>query len=99
MSRQDLVKTHGATLSAVASLATSQTALAANQYRLGVYAYNTDANACYLKFGATATTTSFTVKIASDGFWEMPTNVIDTGIMDVICAADGAGSLYLTELS
>jgi hypothetical protein len=86
-----------ATLTAVASAATSAQALAATSTRKGLTAFNTDANGCYLKYGTTASATSFTVLIPSNGYWEMPLPVY-TGRIDVIWAADGAGSLYLTEL-
>ena len=81
----------------IASSTSSQQALAANASRKMVMAYNTDANACYLKYGAGASSSSFMVKIASDGYWEMPPPIY-TGRIDVLWAADGVGFLFLTEL-
>jgi hypothetical protein len=86
-----------ASLSAVASGTSSAQALAANTSRKGVLAYNTDANGVYLKYGTTASSSSFTVLIPSSGYWEMP-DPIYTGRIDVIWIGDGSGSLYLTEL-
>lgn len=87
-----------ASLSAVASSASSQQALAANTARLGLIAQNDDANAVYVKFGTTASATDYTVMIpGSGGYFEMP-RPIYTGRIDAIWAADGSGSLRLTEL-
>jgi hypothetical protein len=86
-----------ATLSTVASAATSAQALGSNPSRRGVIAVNTDANSCYLKYGATATTTSFSYIIGPNVTWEMP-NPVYTGRIDVIWSADGSGSLFITEM-
>jgi hypothetical protein len=87
-----------ATLSALASLGTSQQLLAANTARRGVILVNTDANAVLIKYGTTASATSFTARIpGSFGQWEMP-GPIYTGRIDAIWEANGSGSLYATEL-
>ena len=86
-----------ATLSAVASGAGSAQALAANAARKGVIGHNTDANAVYIKYGTTASATSFTVYLGPGQTWVMDSPIY-TGRIDAIWAADGAGSLYLTEL-
>ncbi len=87
------------TVSAVASSATSGQIVAASASRLGLSLYNSDANDCYVKFGTTATTSDFTVKIPSGGFYEMPTDMIYIGRIDAIWSADGSGSLHVTELT
>ena len=89
--------TPAARLVAVASSANSGSALLASSNRQGLIAYNSDANVCYLKYGTTAAATDFTVAIPSGGYWEMPEPIYQ-GAIDVIWAADGSGSLYLTEL-
>lgn len=89
--------TGSASLSALDSAATSAQLLAANQSRKGLILVNTDANAVYVKYGTTASATSFTVTIPSGGYWEMPAPIY-TGRIDAIWAADGSGSLYATEL-
>lgn len=87
-----------ATLSALASLATSAQLLAANSARQGLILVNTDANHCRIKYGTTASATSFTAVVpAAGGQWEMPYPIY-TGRIDAIWDADGAGSLYATEL-
>jgi len=86
-----------ASLSAVASSDASQQLLAANGLRSGMVIVNTDANALYIKYGTTASATSFTYLIAAGGTWTMPEPVF-TGRIDGIWAADGSGSAYITEL-
>ena len=81
-----------------ASLATSAQVLAANTARTGLYVTNTDANACYIYFGTTATTTKFTVRLATNERFVM-TAPIWTGRIDAIWDADGAGSLIGSELA
>jgi hypothetical protein len=86
-----------ATLGSLASAATSAQLLAANATRRGLLVYNTDKNRLYLKYGTTASSTSFTVIIESGGYFEMP-QPIYTGRIDAIWAADGSGSAFYTEL-
>ena len=86
-----------ASLTSLASAATSAQLLAANSARKGLVLTNTDANGVYVKYGTTASATSFTVLIPANGYWEMPLPTY-TGRIDAIWAADGSGSLYATEL-
>lgn len=88
-----------ATLSNVNDSATSVTVLAANANRLGAMFYNDSTVALYLKMGATASTTSFTVKIASQGYYELPTTSVYTGILDGIWDSDASGAVRVTELT
>ena len=86
-----------ATLSNVNSSATSVTLQAANGKRLGWYVYNDSSAILYVKFGATASTTSFTVQIAAGGQWAMPPGAVYTGIIDGIWASAN-GAARCTEL-
>jgi hypothetical protein len=86
-----------ASITALASSASSAQLLASNAARKGLILNNTDANAVLVKYGTTASATSFTVRIPLNGYWEMP-KPIYTGRIDAIWEADGAGSLYATEL-
>lgn len=86
-----------ASVSSVASSTSSQTASAANASRRGWLAYNSSSAVCYVKFGATASSSSFTVAIDAGGFYEMA-QPIYTGVIDVIWASIN-GSLLVTELS
>lgn len=86
-----------ATTSSVASSATSVTIAAANATRQGITIFNDDANALLIKYGATASATSYKVKIAGGGYWERPADDRYTGIIDGIWEADGSGSARVTE--
>jgi|GEM_PF-2788394 len=87
-----------ATLSNLASATASATALAANANRIGATFYNDDANGVYLKFGATASATSYTILMATGTYYELPAPVY-RGVIDALWVADGAGSLRITELT
>lgn len=86
-----------ATLSNIAASATNVTLLASNASRRGVIIYNDSTKILYVKFGATASATSFTIKMGSDGFYEMHTPVY-TGIIDGIWAS-ASGTARITELT
>lgn len=87
-----------ATLSNVASSASAVTILAANTSRRGAMVFNDADKALYLKFGASASTTSFTVKIAAGGYYELPSPAYQ-GAMSGIWEADPTGSARVTELT
>lgn len=76
-----------ATPANVASSASNVTLLAANANRKGATFFNDSTQVLYLKFGATATVSSYTVQIAAGGYYELPTTAIYTGIIDGIWAA------------
>ncbi len=85
-----------ATLSNVAGSASSVTILAANTSRVGAAVYNDSSAILYLKFGTTASTSSFTTKLFPDGYYEVPAGY--TGILDGIWAS-AVGSARVTELT
>ena len=86
-----------ASLTSLASSTSSAQLLASTATRKGLILHNTDAYDVYVKYGATASATSYTVMIAPNGYWEMPQPVY-TGRIDAIWAGNGSGSLYATEL-
>lgn len=61
-----------ATHTNVASSATVVDLCAANQGRNGFSVFNDSSQALYVKLGSAASSTSFNVKIAAGGYWEMP---------------------------
>lgn len=83
-----------ATLTNVASSATSVTILAANASRVGAQVYNDSTQVLYLKFGATASATSFTVPLATNTYYEVPAGY--TGILDGIWVSAN-GNARVTE--
>jgi len=86
-----------ATLSNVASSATNVTLLASNANRKGAAIYNDSTSILYVKFGATASATSFVVAMAASSYYEFPQPVF-TGVVDGIWAS-AQGSARLTEIA
>jgi hypothetical protein len=84
-----------ATLTNVAGSATSVTLKASNAARRVLVIYNDSSADLYVKWGATASLTSFTHKIASQGMYELP-QPIYTGIVDGIWSS-ATGNARVTE--
>lgn len=87
-----------ATLANVNDTASSTTLQASNTNRLGWSCFNDSTQTLMLKFGATASATSFTVRMAAGAYYEMP-KPIYTGVIDGIWAADASGAARVTELT
>jgi len=87
-----------ATLSNVNDSASSVSLLASNTSRLGATFYNDSTTTLYLKLGTTASTTSYTVQLPPNGYYELPMPVY-TGAIDGIWSADASGAVRITELS
>lgn len=89
-----------ATLTNVTSSATSVQLLASNVARLGVVIYNDSTSLLYVKFGTTASTTSYTVEVPNDDWFALPGDmgVVYTGRIDGIWAAAN-GAARITELT
>jgi hypothetical protein len=85
-----------ATLSNVGASVTSVTLLAANVARIGATVYNDSSALLYIKFGTTASVTSFTVRVASQGYYEVPFGY--TGRIDGIWASAN-GSARVSEMT
>lgn len=84
----------------VAASASSVTLKAANASRKALYIFNAGTSDLFVKFGATATTTtSFSVMIPPNGFFEFPDDPIYTGIVDGIWTATGGNGALVTELT
>jgi hypothetical protein len=85
-----------ATLSNVNDAAVSATLLAANADRLKVMIYNDSTAALYIKYGVTASATSFTILLLPGGF-----HVEEhyTGRIDGIWASDASGAARITEVT
>ncbi len=86
------------TLSNVNSSATSVSILASNTSRKSAYFFNDSTSVLYLKFGTTASATSYTLQIQPNGFFEMPSKPVYTGAIDGIWSSAN-GSVRTTELS
>lgn len=86
-----------ATVAAVADSATNVTLLAASTSRLGAMFFNDSTEILYLKLGATATTSSYSVKLAPGDLFELPGPNIYNGIVDGIWAANASGNCLVTS--
>lgn len=84
------------TYSNVNASASSVTLLTDNPLRVGATFYNDSSAILYLKLGATASATSFTVKMQPDAYYEVPFGYY--GIVDGISAA-ATGVIRVTEVS
>lgn len=84
------------TVTSVSDTASSTTLLSASGTRKGFRVYNDSPYAVYVKYGATATTSDYTVKVEAydwlveDGYG---------GRVDGIWSANGSGSARITELT
>jgi hypothetical protein len=86
-----------ATLANVASSASSVTLQASNAARMGWSIFNDSTSVLYLKYGTTASATSYTVQIPAGGYFEVASPVY-TGRIDGIWAAAN-GNARVTELT
>lgn len=89
-----------ATLSNVSDSATSVTVLASNASRLAFELYNDSDASVFIKFGATASATSFLAKMLPSGFLssrDIGANY--TGRIDGIWSSAAGGAMRVTELT
>lgn len=90
-------KCPNSTVTGVIASTTNFTVLPANGNRC-VATFYMDGNAtAYIKLGATATTTDYTVKVGNAGYYEVPGNY--TGQVDVIFDKNGNATLRTTEIA
>ncbi len=87
-----------ATLSNVSGSASSVTLLASNASRKNATFFNDSTSLLYIKFGTTASTTSYTVQVPPGYYYEMPIGQMYTGRIDGIWSAAN-GAARVTELT
>lgn len=85
-------------LTSVASVNSATQLLAANVARAAAYFFNDSTAILYLAFANTASTSSYTVQIASNSFYEMPSLPCYQGVISGIWSAAN-GNVRITELS
>lgn len=88
--------TTNSTTANVASSGSNVTLLAARVGRRGAYIFNDSTQILYVKLGATATTTSFTHKMAAGDVWRVEPHEYN-GIIDGIWASAN-GFARVTEI-
>jgi len=86
-----------ATLSNVNDTNVSTTLLSSNTSRKGATIHNDSTAILYVKFGTTASATSYTVKLVADAYYEVPFGY--TGRIDGIWASDASGAARITEMT
>lgn len=87
-----------ATVTRVSASATSITLLSSNEERRGAVFYNDSTSICYLKFGTTASSSSFTVRLTGQSEFVLDSCPIYTGRIDAIWAL-ASGAMQVTELT
>lgn len=91
-------KAAAATLSNISASASSVTLVSLNASRLGATIYNDSSATLYLKLGSTASSSSFTVKLYQDDYFELSGPHIYTGIITGIWDS-ATGNARITELT
>lgn len=91
------VRSGNAALTNVPGSASSVQLLASTAGRLGATFHNDSTATLYLKFGTTASTSSYTAKIGPDEYYELP-NPVFTGQIDGIWSS-ATGTVRITELT
>lgn len=86
-----------ATVSAVSSDTSAVTLLAENAARVGFIVHNDSSAVLYVKFGASASSTDYTIKLAAAGTYECPSYPVYVGLVTGIWAAAN-GHARVTEL-
>lgn len=86
-----------ATVTQVASSASSVTLQAANAARKGLIIVNDSTSLLYVKFGAGASSTSYSLQLAAGQTYEAPTNIYTGLVAGIWVTANGNG--YITETS
>jgi len=82
--------------STVATSTTSAQLLASNANRLGATIHNDGNQNLFVKLGTTASTTDFTIRMASQAYYEVPFGY--TGRIDAV-QSTGTGNARITELT
>lgn len=85
-------------VTSVSAAATSTSLLASNTSRRQAMMYNDCDKSVYVKLGATASSTSFSYKLAPGQTLELPSPVY-TGAIDAIWDSSPTGSMRITEIS
>lgn len=75
---------------------TNYTLLNANPNRIGATFFKEGNNIAYLKLGAVASATSYTVRLTNNGYYELPENY--TGQVDVVFNTN-VGKIHVTEIT
>lgn len=101
----ELLSSAGSSVQSVSASDSVVTALAANTARKGGTLYNDTDKSCYVKLGAAASSTSFTVRLSKKdadgigGFLNLGALRVYTGAITVIWDSGPTGAMRITELT
>ena len=90
-----MAQARNAAVTSTASSASSVTLLSERRGRVGFSVYNDSTQVLYVKYGATASTSSYTVQVIAGGFFEDPFQY--SGRVDGIWASAN-GNARVTEV-
>lgn len=91
------IKSGTTAITSVVGSTSNTIVLAANTSRLGATIFNGANKNMYLKLGATASTSSYTVVLSKDSYYEVPFSY--TGTVDAVWATGVSGSALVTEFT
>lgn len=83
------INKQAATLANVASSDSSVTLFSANSGAVGRAVFNDSTAVLYLKFGTTASTSSYTVQLAASGYFEFPQPLYGGRVDGIWASANG----------
>ena len=86
-----------ATITSVVGATTNTSILAANANRVLATIFNGTNRTMYLALGATASTTSYTIQLAQNAYWELPLSY--TGAISAVWNSGVSGNALVTELT
>ena len=91
-------RTSSAALTNFSQSSATGTLLASNANRSGVLVVCDASANLYIKYGTSASTSSYSVQVPPQAYWEMPRPVF-TGQLDAAWASTGTGAARVTELT
>ena len=87
------------TLTTITRSTTAQNALGTNSSRRGFILWNDSGANCFVRFGGTATTTAFSIRLPNNQGYETPGHLNFTGVISVIWSSGSSGDLFVTEFT
>jgi hypothetical protein len=87
-----------ATASSVTVITSSTTLLASNAGRRGAMVSNVGSSTVYVRFGGTASTSTYSFQLGPGQTYEMPARPIFTGVINAVVST-GSGTVMATEFT
>jgi hypothetical protein len=90
-------KSSTSAITSVAGSTSNTSILASNTSRISATVYNATNKTMYLAMSSTASTSSYSVQISADAYWELPVDY--TGAISAVWASGVSGNALVTELT